>query len=162
MQTLAKKKRFDKIFKNPFKDQIDQFLIEGRPYIEISRWLKEKGEPISRKYIAEYHDEMFNFEEEGKRRYKQKQLLEGAASNYYLELTLIDKYLKEVDKQLDTSALSPGQLSLFMINLMKRKQELLKEDKGINIEINNNHINTNPFKDLKEYEKELKKQIEEC
>ena len=159
---MAKKKEFDKIFKSPYKEQIDEFLTQGKNYSEISRWLKEQGTTISRRYISNYHKEMFNFQEKAIQRYEEhNQKLEQATSKYHLEIKLIDKYLKEADKQLDISALSAGQLTIFISHLMKRKQELLKEDQGVNIQINNNTITTNPFKDLKEYEKELKEQIEE-
>lgn len=156
--------KYEKIFQSPYKEQIDEFLTQGKNYSEISRWLKEHGNTISRKYISNYHKEIFNVQEKAIQRYKeQNQKLEQATSKYLLEIKLIDKYLKEADKHLDMNALSAGQLSIFIINLLKRKQEILKEDKGINIEINNNtQIDTNPFKDLKEYEKELKEQIEEC
>jgi dTDP-4-amino-4,6-dideoxygalactose transaminase len=86
------------ILKSEFREDIDNMLENGNTYTEISNWLSNHGENISRQVISKYHKFGFNVNVKAVEKYieedkKSLERLDKAATKQSDTLRLYDKFI---------------------------------------------------------------------
>lgn len=125
------------IIKSNYRKDIDQMLLDGIPYSRIAKWLKDRGEGISRNTISKYHKGCFDVEGKAVSIYLEKEKKEiiekQEVSNEMFEqavekqISVIELYDKLIQAGINTNIdlLDPKGKIDASLKAAKQKQELL-------------------------------------
>jgi len=117
------------IIRSQYRKDIDQMLLDGIPYTRIVKWLKDRGEGISRNTISKYKRECFNVEDKAVNIYLDEQLkseerFEDAVAKEVGVLKLYDKFISAT-MDVNTDLLTPKELVDAGLKSAKQKSEVL-------------------------------------
>lgn len=123
------------IIRSEFRKDIDQMLLDGLPYTRISKWLKDRGEAISRNTISKYDKEFVNVNEKAvniylekdkhvKQQFESEKIIEEAVNKQVSVIELYDKLIAAgVNTNIDL--LDPKGRIDAALKAAKQKQEML-------------------------------------
>lgn len=127
------------IIRSEYRKDIDQMLLDGLPYTRISKWLKDRGEAISRNTISKYDKEFVNINDKAVNIYLEKKgenklieqhfesekLIEEAVEKQVGVIELYDKLIAAgVNTNIDL--LDPKGRIDAALKAAKQKQEMLE------------------------------------
>lgn len=117
------------IKKNPYREQIDEMLIEGKSYTEIEKWLKANDAGVARQTISKYHKFCFNVNAEAAEIYNDeasKAKLQGEAQKQVDIIRFYDKIINSAEEA-DLSIVDPQRRVDLALRAAKQREEFLKE-----------------------------------
>lgn len=125
------------IIQSKYRKDIDQMLLDGLPYTRISKWLKDRGEAISRNTISKYDKAFVNVNEKAvniyldkkenkviKDHFESEKIIEEAVNK---QVTVIELYDKLIAAGVNTNIdlLDPKGRIDAALKAAKQKQEML-------------------------------------
>lgn len=141
------------VLSSPYRKEIEEFIIEGKPNSFISKWLKKKDAPISAHALGRYRNNEFNIQVEAQKKYIEKQSKErfdGATDKVVDDISKIDLITALVTPGIIEELSEKDQLFIFD-KLLNTKYKILGViDDGVKVDntINNNTIDIKEIKDL--------------
>ena len=119
------------VMESNFREQIDNMLENGATYTQISNWLSNHGETISRQVISKYHKFGFNINAKAAEMYaeetrKSDERLTAAAKNQSATLQLYDKIIAAAN-DVDTSVIDDKTKIDMAIKAAKQREDFMRE-----------------------------------
>lgn len=137
---IKKTGRPSKVKTCPYREEIDDHITQGKSAYWISKWVtNEKEYPISESAIRRYIKNDFNIPKKGMEKYysdkESEEKLDENSTSYSNDIHMIDNLLEKIIELLKLEDLTPGQLAQLIPQLLRVKNDLLKNDEGIIINI---------------------------
>jgi hypothetical protein len=122
------------IKKSNFREDIDNMLENGATYTQISNWLENHGETISRQVISKYHKFGYNINAKAAEIYAEEiakdedsvKRLTKAAAKQSDTLKLYDKFIA-FGNDVDPSALDDRTKADMAIKAAKQREDFMRE-----------------------------------
>ena len=122
------------IMKSNFREEIDNMLENGATYTQISNWLSNHGETISRQVISKYHKFGYNINAKAAEIYAEElsndedssERLAKAAKKQSDTLRLYDKFIA-FGNDVDPNALDDRTKADMAIKAAKQREDFMRE-----------------------------------
>lgn len=115
---------------SPLRNDIDLLLMDGKSYSFISKWLKEKGENISRQTISRYHKDFMNVDKEASIQYQELQaqeILREGVQVRMSDIEILDRIIQKMG-EVNLDLVSEDKLVDLGLKALKSKKEILDAD----------------------------------
>lgn len=115
---------------SPYYNDINMLLMDGQSYSFISKWLKEKGENISRQTISRYHKDHYNVDKEASIQYQEimaQEILREGVRQRMSDIDILDRIIQKMG-EVNLMNIPPDKLVDLGLKALKHKKEILDAD----------------------------------